>query len=337
MQHSFIITASFLFSFLFISSNVDSTTMIKRTFCVWDPVGSNGPYANLMKDVKIKALNWGVELKIKAYTDETIASNDFKAGQCDAVAVTEISSRQYNSFTGSIGAVGALPTLAELKTVLQTFALPKAAKLMSNDSYEVAGILPTGPIYTLVNDRSIDSIDKFNGKKMAVFKIDPVQMSMYQQFGASAVGSSLARFAGQFNNGSVDIAFAPAAAYMPFELFKGMENGGGIIKRPLLQSTLQVIIHQDKFPPGYGQKSREVFAGMIDGAFKFIKEAETDIRDEYWISMSPEATTELDNLFRSSRIKLRNDGVYNEKTLRIMRKVRCKYNASKAECAEKTE
>jgi len=117
MQHSARIASLFLFSFLLISSNVGSTNLVKRTFCVWDPVGSNGPFANLMKDVKIKSLTWGVELKIKAYTDETIASNDFKAGQCDAVAVTEISSRQYNSFTGSIGAVGALPSLAELKTV----------------------------------------------------------------------------------------------------------------------------------------------------------------------------------------------------------------------------
>ncbi len=339
MRYSIRITSLFLFLFssLFISSNVGSTNLMKRTFCVWDPVGSNGPFANLMKDVKIKSLKWGVELKIKAYTDENIASNDFKAGQCDAVAVTEISSREYNSFTGSIGAVGALPSLAELKTVLQVLAQPKAAKFMSDGAFEVVGILPTGPIYTLVNDRSIDSVKKFSGKKMAVFKIDPVQMNMYQQFGASAVNSSLARFAGQFNNGSVDIAFAPAAAYMPLELFKGMESGGGVIKRPLLQSTLQVIIHKDKFPPAYGQKSREAFVNMIDGAFEFIEEAEKDILEKYWISMNAEATTDLDDLFRSSRIKLRDKGIYNAKTLQIMRKVRCKYDASKAECTEKTE
>ena len=53
--------------------------------------------------------------------------------------------------------------------------------------------------------------------------------------------------------------------------------------------------------------------------------------------MNAEATTDLDDLFRSSRIKLRDKGVYNAKTLQIMRKVRCKYDASKAECTEKTE
>lgn len=337
MRHHFRITALFMLAFILISPHASSTNLMKRTFCVWDPIGTNGPFASLMKDVKVKAIKWDVELTIKAYTDENVASNDFKAGQCDAVAVTEISSRQYNSFTGSIGAVGALSTLAELKTVLLAFAQPKAAKYMSNGTYEIAGILPTGPIYTFVNDRTIDSVDKFQGKKIAVFEIDPVQINMSQKLGASAVSSSLARFAGQFNNGSVDIVFAPAAAYMPMELFKGVEGGGGVIKRPLAQSTLQVLIHQNRFPTGYGQKSREMFAGMIDRAFDFIKDAEKDILDKHWIAMSTEATAGLDNLFRSSRITLRDDGVYHAKTLQVMRNVRCTYNPSKAECAEKTE
>lgn len=330
-------TALFILTLLFIYPSTGSANLVKRTFCVWDPIGSNGPYANMMKGMKTKALKWGVDLKISAYTDESIAANDFKAGQCDAVAVTEISSRSLNSFTGSIGAVGAIPTLDELRIVLQTLAQPKAAKLMTNGAYEVAGILPTGPIYTFVNDRSIDSFEKFQGKKMATFDIDPVQIAVAQQIGASPVSSSLARFSGQFNNGSVDIAFAPATAYMPMELYKGVEAGGGVIQRPLLQSTLQVLIHHEKFPVGYGQKSREAFADMIDGAFELIKEVEMDIAEEHWITMGAEATTSMNELFRSSRIKLRGDGVYNAKTLRLMRKVRCKHNPSNAECAEKTE
>lgn len=322
---------------LFLNLDANATSYSKRTFCVWDPIGNNGPYTSLMKNLKVKSLKWGVELHINAYSDENIAANDFKAGQCDAVAVTEIASRQYNTFTGSIGAVGALPSLNELKVVLQTFAQPKAAKFMTNGPYEVAGILPAGPIYTFISDRSLNSFDKFQGKKMAVFDIDPVQTTIAQKIGASPVSSSIGRFAGQFNNGSVDIVFAPATAYMPMELYKRMEIGGGVIKRPLLQATLQVIIHKDKFPMGYGQKSREAFASMIDDAFKAIKSAENDIDSKYWVSMSSEATSNLDDLFRSSRIALKEDDVYNAKTLRIMRKVRCRHQPEKAECAEKTE
>lgn len=344
MKYHYKITAYIIITFFLTSttlaiakSTTSSATPVKRTFCVWDPIGSNGPYANLMKEVKIKALNWGVELKISTYTNETVASNDFKAGQCDAVAITEISSRTYNSFTGTIGAVGALPSLNELKTVLQVLAQPKAATLMRNSHYEVVGILPVGAIYTFVNDRSINGIGKFHGRRMATFDIDPVQIAVARQVGASPVSSSLSRFSGQFNNGSVDIAFAPATAYMPMELYKGVESGGGVIRRPLLQATLQVVIHHERFPQNFGQQSRDAFAGMIDGAFELIKEVEADIPSEHWISMSENASFNMDNLFRTSRITLRDEGIYNPKTLRLMRKVRCKYHPYHAECTEKTE
>ncbi len=344
MKYHSKITAFFILTFfltnpttVLATPTIDSANLVKRTLCVWDPIGSNGPYANLMRSMKTKSLKWGVQLKISAYTNESVASNDFKAGQCDAVSITEISSRAYNSFTGTIGAVGALPTKAELKTVLQALAQPKAAKLMKNGPYEVAGILPAGPIYTFVNDRSINGIDKFQGKKMATFDIDPVQIMVAQQVGASPVSSSLARFSGQFNNGAVDIAFAPATAYMPMELYKGVEAGGGVIQRPLLQATLQVIIHHEKFPQGFGQKSREAFADMVEGVLRVIKEVETDIPKQHWITMSENDSDTMDDLFRKSRIKLRDEGTYNPKTLRLMRKVRCKYNPDNAECTEKTE
>lgn len=309
----------------------------QRSFCVWDPIGTNGPYYSMMKNLQIKASAWGVALQLHSYTDESVAANDFKAGQCDAVALTEIASRSYNAFAGTIGAVGALPTLDELRSILNILSQPNAARLMINGPYEVVGILPVGPIYTFVNDRSIDSFKGFQGKKMATFDVDPVQIDVARQVGASPVSSSLSRFAGQFNNGSVDIAFAPATAYMPMELYKGVQAGGGVIKRPLLQATLQVLIRREKFPADFGQNARQAYADMLDRAFQTIESVEADIAKEYWITMSDKASADMDTLFRESRIKLRDEGVYDAKALRLMRKVRCKRNPSNAECVEVTE
>ncbi|MCP5208532.1 MAG: hypothetical protein H7A01_15100 [Hahellaceae bacterium] len=320
-----------------LNPNSGYAEVVQRSFCVWDPIGTNGPYFSMMKNLQIKASAWGVALQLQAYTDEGVAANDFKTGQCDAVALTEIISRSYNAFAGTVGAVGALPTLDELHIVLNILAQPSAAGLMINGPYEVAGILPVGPIYTFVNDRSIDSFKGFQGRKMATFDVDPVQIEVARQVGASPVSSSLSRFAGQFNNGSVDIAFAPATAYMPMELYKGLRAGGGVIKRPLLQATLQVLIHREKFPADFGQNARQVFLGMLDGAFQNIESVEIDIAKEHWISVSDKATNEMDKLFRESRIKLRDKGVYDAKALRLMRKVRCKRNPSNAECVEETE
>lgn len=51
-------------------------------------------------------------LDLKPYTDQRIVAEDFKAGQCDAVALTGLRGRQFNTFTGAyitfwIGAIAA--------------------------------------------------------------------------------------------------------------------------------------------------------------------------------------------------------------------------------------
>ena len=58
--------------------SVVQADMINRSFCVWDPIGANGPLFNVMKSAKPSAMKWGINLELKAYTDEKIASDDFK-------------------------------------------------------------------------------------------------------------------------------------------------------------------------------------------------------------------------------------------------------------------
>ena len=41
----------------------------KRTMCVFDIIGANGDIYNIMKDYKTAALDWGVDLELKPYTD----------------------------------------------------------------------------------------------------------------------------------------------------------------------------------------------------------------------------------------------------------------------------
>ena len=85
-------------------SGVVQADMMDRTFCVWDPVGANGPLFNVMKSAKPSAMKWGINLELKAYTDEKIAAEDFKAGQCDSVLLTGTRAREFNKFTGSLEA-----------------------------------------------------------------------------------------------------------------------------------------------------------------------------------------------------------------------------------------
>ncbi len=94
----------------------------QRSLCVFDIIGANGDVYNVMKDLKTQAAGWGVDLKLKPYTDEKIAAEDLKAGQCDGAVLTGLRVRQFNSFAGSMEAIGAIPTYKELKTVMRVLA-----------------------------------------------------------------------------------------------------------------------------------------------------------------------------------------------------------------------
>ena len=311
--------------------------MPTKQFCVWDPVGSGGPVVTLMNDAKPKSLAWGVNLELQAYTDDKIAANDFKAGKCDAVLVTEVTARQFNSFTGTLGAVGAIPGQRELKTILSTLAAPKAAKLMREGPYEVAGILPVGSVFIFVRDRKVDNIEKFQGKKMAVLDNDPVAVNMVRRVGGSVVGASLSNFAGYFNNGGVDIIFAPAVAYETLELYKGVAENGGILAYPLLHTSMQILINWEKFPEGFGQEMRSYVQSRFDEMVDMVHTAESAIPQQYWVNIPVDRQNEYDEFMRQSRISLMNEGLYDARALKLMRKVRCHHEPTAGECVESPE
>ena len=127
------------------------------TMCVFDVIGANGDMYNMVKDYALEMKAHGVDFELRPYTDEGVAVGDFNSGQCDAVAATDLRTRPFNRFTGSISAVGAIPTYDDLKTTLATLAQAKAAPLMKQGDYEVLGIVPAGAGYLFVNDRSIDT------------------------------------------------------------------------------------------------------------------------------------------------------------------------------------
>ncbi|MEL0027699.1 MAG: putative solute-binding protein, partial [Perlucidibaca sp.] len=193
-------------------------------------------------------------------------AEDFKAGQCDGVAITGLRGRSFNPYVGSIDSIGAVPSYKHLRTVIQVLASPQSEASMKRGEYEVVGIIPLGAAYVFVRDRSINSIEKAAGKKIAVLDFDKSQARMVQQLGAQPVASDITNFIAKFNNGQVDIVAAPGIAYKPFEMYKGLSAGGAVYRFPLAQLTANMLIRSDKFPAGFGQKSRQYVLGQIDQA-----------------------------------------------------------------------
>jgi hypothetical protein len=307
--------------------------VVERSFCVFDPVGANGPLFNLMQSARPMALENGVDLELRAYTSEKIAAEEFRNGQCDSVLITGTMARDFNRFTGTIEAMGALPGQEEMRMMMQVLSQDNARKYLQTDKYEVVGVLPAGAINLYLDDRRIDSVDKLQGKRIATMDHDKAAITLVRHVGGSVVGSSTSNFSGRFNNGSVDVAYAPAVAYEPLELYRGLGDDGGIMDYNVAQMTFQILVRRERFPEKYITNIRDYAFSRVDEAYEIIADAKSGIKDSYWMSPTQQERNDYDAMLQQVRQQLRDEGEFDETALRLMKGIRCRVDGSRAECA----
>ncbi len=328
------IFSSITFSFfLLVSCYSQGASLAPVKFCIWDPVGSNGPFISFLKETKLKAISWGIDLQLDAYTDEKVAFNDFKSQVCDAVFLTNLLARELVPFTGAFGAPGAIRSIEELKTLSATLNSPKAKSIVTNDKYEVSGLFPVGEIYTFVRDKSSVRIASISGKKVSILNGDVASSRFAKVVGASPVHTSLATWGGQFNNGNVDVMFAPALAYNTFELYKGLGEAGGIIDFNILYAVMQMVVNTQKVPPSFASKMRQHALTRFDELENTVKQARSEIPQKYWITLDSKTLEEYEVLSKQIRLTLRDEKAFDPKAISLLWKIRCKFNPAHTECA----
>ena len=314
-------------------ANTVATVPVK--FCVWDPVGRTGPFMNFFKGTVAEAFRWGYDLQMEAYTDESVAANDFKSGQCDAVLLTNILAKDFLPFTGAFGAPGGIRSLDELKTLSASLNNPKAKELITHNDYELGGLYPIGEIYTFVQDRSKTRIEDVSGRKVSILNNDVASMKFVEMVGASPVHTSLATWAGQFNNGNVDVMFAPALAYNTFELYKGLGEQGGIIDHSILYAVMEVVVNSKRAPDGLADHMRQHALTRFDELENTVTQAFSEIPAKYWVNLEDGKREEYEDMIKKVRLSLRDEKVYDQKAISILWKIRCKYDPSAKECSAK--
>lgn len=316
--------------------------------CVWDIVGTGGPAFSMAKDFALAMQKQGVDLELKAYTDERVASEDFKSGQCDAMAVSTFRSKPYNLFSATTDAIGATTFQRDgkldmdasyevLRRTIEIFSSPKAASMMVDGKYEVAGIIPMGAAYPIVNDRKINSVEAAAGKRIAALDVDKVQAMIISRLGAQPVASDITNFATKFNNNLVDVIFAPALAYKPLELHKGIGTKGAISRMPITFLTYQIIINKDKFPAGMGQKARDYWLSQFEPTMKMIRKAEAELPPNVWMEIPQADLKRYIAMLRDGRVEIAETGLYDKRALKVIKRIRCDMNGADPECTNKAE
>ena len=160
---------------------------------------------------------------------------------------------------------------------------------------------------------------------------------MVQQIGAQAVTADVTNFGSKFNNGQVDIIGAPAAVFKPLELYKGLGSKGAIVNYPLLQVTGNLIIRPDRFPAGFGQKSRDWVKSQLPRANAILAKMKADIPAQYWMQVPAVDKPGYQKLMRQSRISLTEQGVYDKRMMKLVWQFRCKHEPQNYECALQDE
>ena len=305
--------------------------------CVFDLLGKSGESYKLIEEWALASKNWGTDVNLIAYQDEAKVEQDFKAGKCDAFYMTSMRARAYNKFAGSIDAIGGVPTndIAQksISYVLDKRNEKRLINTMGKETFEVAGIGQIGSAYIFVRDKSINSLARAEGKKFAVLHYDYAQKIMVTRIGAVPIMSEISNFIKKFNQAEVEIVAAPAYAFKPLEIYKGLGTQGAMINFPVVNVTADLIIRKNKFPEGFGMQSRSWFVKQLPKSFAMVKRMEAEIPAKYRMNLSKEDQVKYQKILREGRIDLTRQGIYDPTMMTVLKKARCTVERTNFECS----
>ena len=314
-----------------------SMVQAKQQVCVFDLLGKAGESYKFLEEWALVSKKWGAQVQLISFQDEDLADKAFQNDKCDAVYMTSMRARTYNKFAGSIDALGGVPSNKIAQKAVEYVLDPRNTKRMTTtlqgESYEVAGIGLIGSAYIFVKDRSLNTIEKAQGKKFAILHYDRAQRVMVERVGAVPVMSDISNFIKKFNTGEVDVVAAPAYAYKPLEIEKGLGSKGAMLNFPVVNVTADLIVRPERFPAQFGEQSRQWFLQKIPQSFAMVQRLEAAIPSKIKMQLSKEDKEKYQRLLREGRIDLTKQGIYDPGMMRVLKKARCTVERTNFECS----
>ena len=314
-----------------------SMVQAKQQVCVFDLLGKAGESYKFLEEWALVSKKWGAQVQLISFQDEDLADKAFQNDKCDAVYMTSMRARTYNKFAGSIDALGGVPSNKIAQKAVEYVLDPRNTKRMTTtlqgENYEVAGIGLIGSAYIFVKDRSLNTIEKAQGKKFAILHYDWAQRVMVERVGAVPVMSDISNFIKKFNTGEVDVVAAPAYAYKPLEIEKGLGSKGAMLNFPVVNVTADLIVRPERFPAQFGEQSRQWFLQKIPQSFAMVQRLEAAIPSKIKMQLSKEDKEKYQRLLREGRIDLTKQGVYDPGMMRVLKKARCTVERTNFECS----
>lgn len=307
-----------------------------QNVCVFDLLGKSGESYKMMEEWALAAKEWQADITLIPFQDEGLVDRRLREGKCDAAYMTSMRARNYNKFAGSIDAIGGVTSNAIAQKAI-SYVLDKRNKhrmvtAQNGTNYEVVGIVQIGLAYLFVRDKNLNSIEKVRGTKFAILQYDAAQKIMVESVGAKPIPSEITDFVKKFNSGQVDTIAAPAYAYKPLEIGKGVGTKGAMFTFPVVNVTGDLIARSDKFPTDFGIKSRAWFTQQLPQNFAMVKRLEMGVSSKIKMNFSVEDKTKYQKILREGRLNLTKQGVYDATMMSVLKRARCTVERTNFEC-----
>ena len=319
-----------LYSYMLIDGEIPP-----RTTCVWDVLGKQGPIYTTTIDQALRMKHYGITMDVRAYTDEQEVVDKLKTGECDTSIMSGSQAKQFNDFTGSIEALGGVPSRKHMKYLMQVLASTHAHKKMQQGDYHVVGVIPIGVNYLFTHEGKKPTLKRSFKGKASIVDNDVSQKALFDAFGMKIInGRNTAAAAGAYNLADADVVMAPLVGYNMFNLGTGLKHGS-IVDYPLSQMTLQVVSRIDTIPPEVGQFLREDLFIKLNMMYREVEKNSREVPREKMYKFSPREEKKLDTKIAAIRDKVTQEGGYNKGMMKLQKKIRCKIDKQRPECKRK--
>lgn len=192
---------------------------------------------------------------------------------------------------------------------------------------------PVGAGYAIVDNPEIHGIAEARGKKVAIPKFDKSLVVVVDGIKAVPVPVDMMDYGATFAKGQADIIMIPLVLYKPLEIEKTLtRTGGGIIRRPLHQLTMQLVAHKDKFPEAFGRDSREYIAHQADHALGIARNLDNQVDAKFWIYATRADFDLWNTTMRNISNEMVRQGFLDKRMVGLLRRIRCKTTPDEPEC-----
>ncbi|MFW1952584.1 putative solute-binding protein [Acinetobacter beijerinckii] len=304
----------------------------EQTWCVFDPLSSQGDISRRLQDIRLHALQNQVQLKFQFFKNEKEAIRAFDQKKCSGLAASNFNTYRYNHFMGSTGGIGLISNNRVARLFLQLFTNTNVEKRLIGQEYEVVGMIPIGTAYMIMNTQQINKVSQLKNKRIGILEDNPPQKALVQSVAAKAVYVDFSTAVDSFKQKKIDILAAPAYGVLPYNLKKEFGESTQVVNFPVAYFAVNIVIRPQAYPNGFGHQIRTWFVKNSNGLAAQAIQWENHLPAYYWADISGFEKQGYEALVAKIRNRYIDSGYYDAYFAELIKRLRCLDDPKYFEC-----